>query len=57
MTTTIEQIQEEIRQDIELYYNLHNQKDADLLQHCVLMTDELAKEQIQRVDRGLISIF
>jgi hypothetical protein len=55
MTTTIEQIQEEIKEDIELYYNLHNQKDADLLKHCVLMTDELAKEQIQRVDRGLIT--
>jgi hypothetical protein len=55
MTKTIEQIQEEIREDIELYYNLHNQKDADLLEHCVLMTDELVKEQIQRVDWGLIT--
>ena len=55
MTITIEQIQEEIRKDIELYYNLHNQKDADLLEHCVLMSDELVKEQMQRIEWGLIT--
>jgi hypothetical protein len=30
-----------ILEDIELYYELHEVKDKDLIQHCLIMADEL----------------
>lgn len=53
---TIKQIQDEIKDDIELYYNLHKEKSSDLLDHCLALIDDLTNLYIQDIDRGRISI-
>lgn len=52
----IQKIQNEIREDIELYYNLHKHKTGDLLEHCIIMTDELVDDAIRRIDQDPLSI-
>lgn len=53
---TIEDIQTEIRQDIDLYYSLHPNKTPDLLDYCLELADELTNEYIKMIDKGIIRL-
>lgn len=33
-----------ILEDIELYYELHQDKNKDLIQHCIIMAEELRQD-------------
>lgn len=37
-------IQTCVLEDIELYYDLHQEKDNDLVEHCLIMADELRQD-------------
>ena len=45
----LQEIQDEfidncILEDIELYYELHQDKDKDLIQHCIIMAEQLRQD-------------
>lgn len=37
-------IQTCVLEDIELYYELHKEKNKDLIEHCLIMADELRQD-------------
>ena len=37
-------IQTCVLEDIELYYELHKEKGKDLIEHCLIMADELRQD-------------
>ena len=37
-------IQTCVLEDIELYYDLHKEKGKDLIEHCLIMADELRQD-------------
>jgi len=37
-------IQNCVLEDIELYYDLHQEKGKDLIQHCLIMAEELRQD-------------
>lgn len=53
---TIEDINKEIQNEVEFYFELHPNKTPDLIDHCLKMQDDLYQYYIDKIDKGIIII-
>lgn len=53
---TIQEINKEIQNEVEFYFELHKVKTPDLIEHCLKMQDDLYQYYIEKIDKGIIVI-
>lgn len=53
---TIQEINKEIQDEVEFYFELHPNKTPDLIDHCLKMQDDLYQYYIEKIDKGIIVI-